>query len=98
MSAVQKAINSGRISTIKDADGVIKIDPIQADVEWEKNTDHSKRPPKPGEKKAQEVFDFYAAKAKREYYLAEIARLDFESTTSNLPFNYPQVLIPPRHQ
>lgn len=78
LRAVQKAIETGRISTVEDCDGKIKIDPLKADEEWQRNTDHSKRPPKPGEKKAQEAFDYYAAKAKREFYLAEMARLEFE--------------------
>lgn len=39
LSAVQKAIDSGRISTVPDDKGRRKIDPDVADIQWAKNTD-----------------------------------------------------------
>jgi hypothetical protein len=45
LSAVQKAIATNRIKTVLDEKGRVKIDPVQADADWEKNTDHSKRSP-----------------------------------------------------
>lgn len=39
LSAVQKAIASGRISTVTDSKGRARIDPEVADIQWAKNTD-----------------------------------------------------------
>lgn len=39
LRAVQKAIETGRITTIADDKGRIKIDPEVADIQWGRNTD-----------------------------------------------------------
>lgn len=39
LRAVQKAIASGRISTVADGKGRAKIDPEVADIQWNSNTD-----------------------------------------------------------
>jgi hypothetical protein len=39
LRAVQKAIESGRITTILDEKGRAKIDPEVADIQWDSNTD-----------------------------------------------------------
>lgn len=49
-NAVRKAIDSGRITTIRDTNGNLKIDPDQANHEWFENTD-----PKFFTKEAREV-------------------------------------------
>lgn len=84
LSAVQKAIKSGRITPI---DG--KIDPEVADIQWDRNTDPAlaKAPPSAkqpaaapadggGEASDPVPGEFLAAKARREAALAEIAELD----------------------
>lgn len=38
LSAVQKAIASGRISTVSDGKGRARIDPAVADIQWAQNT------------------------------------------------------------
>lgn len=51
--AVSVAVKDGRLkfSVTRDATGAPKIkDPDLADREWQENTQHSKRPPKPGER------------------------------------------------
>ncbi|MBN9475395.1 MAG: hypothetical protein ABS43_01735 [Bordetella sp. SCN 67-23] len=40
--AVQKAIESGRIRSVDGEDGRPKIDPVQADRDWELNTDETR--------------------------------------------------------
>ena len=39
LAAVQKAIESKRISTVQDDNGRVKIDPAVADIQWMTNTD-----------------------------------------------------------
>ncbi len=39
LSSVQKAIASGRISTVTDEKGRQRIDPAVADIQWDRNTD-----------------------------------------------------------
>lgn len=39
LRAVQKAIETGRITTIADEKGRVKIDPEVADIQWGRNTD-----------------------------------------------------------
>lgn len=39
LAAVQKAIESKRISTVQDDRGRAKIDPVVADIQWMQNTD-----------------------------------------------------------
>lgn len=38
LSAVQKAIDTKRISTVQDGKGRTKIDPVVADIQWAQNT------------------------------------------------------------
>jgi hypothetical protein len=73
--AVQEAIESGRISTQEDHQGNLKINPAQADEEWARNTNPAKQPKKGN---AGIFFNYQEERAKREHYLAELARLDFE--------------------
>jgi hypothetical protein len=85
VSAVQKAIETRRIST--QADG--GIDPDQADVEWEQNT--TRRAP-PIAKRGQDDDDvsifgasqYTKARAVREHYQARLAKLEFEAKADKL--------------
>ena len=95
LSAVQKAIRSGRISTT--ADGA--VDSEQADSEWnEKTRPRQKRSsnvvaPVPtgsfAEAPRAEVgvaggLDYFRARAVRENYLARLAKIEFEERTAKL--------------
>jgi len=81
--AVQKALKDGRIT--KNEHG--KIDPVQADVDWETQTSPARQttpiademPSGQGSK-----LDFSQARAVRELYAARIARLDFEQRNGTL--------------
>ncbi|MCL4796494.1 MAG: hypothetical protein KJZ84_18160 [Bryobacteraceae bacterium] len=90
LSAVQKAIKSGRIVTTGDG----QIDSVQADATWEKRT-------RPGQKKRAEEravvpapeapradsaggLDYFKARAIRESYLARLAKIEFEERTAKL--------------
>ena len=42
-NAVQTALSTGRISYVLDEQGKKRIDPVQADLQWMKNTDPSKQ-------------------------------------------------------
>jgi hypothetical protein len=83
LSAVQKAISSGRISTLPDG----RIDPDAADREWEANT--KARPPavrrQPDDD--QDAFgaaQYSKARAVREHYQARLAKIDYEERIGNL--------------
>ena len=79
LSAVQKAIETGRISTLPDG----QIDSEQADVEWEQNT---RRHAPPVAKREQEDDDasvfgasqYTKARAVREHYQARLAKIEYE--------------------
>lgn len=87
-------------SVRKNEKGKWEILPDIADIEWNANTDVSKqnnlknkipRPTahiKPGFKvnsdSGNSAMDFNSAKAQREYYLAELARLEFEEKSEKL--------------
>ncbi len=90
LSAVQKAIRSGRIAT--NADGMIDSD--RADAEWNAKT-------RPGQRRAQKEtpvasipepvraeptagLDYFRARAIRENYLARLAKIEFEEKTAKL--------------
>ena len=85
VSAVQKAIETGRISTQPDG----RVDSEQADIEWEQNTT---RHAPPVTKRGQEDDDvsifgasqYTKARAVREHYQARLAKLEFEEKTAKL--------------
>ncbi|MBI4208551.1 MAG: hypothetical protein HY538_02445 [Deltaproteobacteria bacterium] len=76
LRAVQKAIESGRISTVTDSKGNLRMDPEVADREWEENTDPAlqREPPIEGES----LQSYRQAKAMREKYEAKLAKLEYE--------------------
>ncbi len=98
MSAVQKAIQSGRIATTPDG----KINSDIADVEWKANTrqQHQRRPtgtrvaartsftpfvePERTETAGAGGLDYFRARAVREGYLARLAKIEFEEKTAKL--------------
>ena len=90
LSAVQKAIRSGRIAT--NPAGMIDSD--RADAEWNAKT-------RPGQRRAQKEtpvapipdpvraeptggLDYFRARAIRENYLARLAKIEFEEKTAKL--------------
>ncbi|HZT29260.1 MAG TPA: hypothetical protein VFA33_05220 [Bryobacteraceae bacterium] len=82
-AAVQKAINSGRISTLSDG----RIDSDTADREWRENTEA--RPA--GASKRQHDDDdafgasqYTKARAVREHYQARLAKLEYEEKVGSL--------------
>jgi len=85
LSAVQKAIDTGRISTQPDG----RIDSDQADVEWEQNT---MRHAPPVTARSQEEDDaslfgasqYTKARAVREHYQARLAKIEYEERTGRL--------------
>jgi len=85
LSAVQKAIETDRISTQPDG----RIDSEQADVAWERNT--SRHAP-PIAKRGQDEDDvsivgasqYTKARAVREYYQAKLARIEYEERVAKL--------------
>ena len=98
--AVTRAIKKGRISAEKDPEtGERYIDPIIADPQWDKRTNHSANQPKTKSKPSQPDFpihtnddgddeggghDYWASRAKRESYNAELARLTLEEKEASL--------------
>ncbi len=100
MAAVQKAIKSGRISTITDEKGKVKIDPEVADIQWGKNTDpdqsaranagrESSIPPAPGGspsggREASDQNLYWDARTRREVAEASTAELKLEEMSGNL--------------
>ncbi len=93
-SAVDKAIQSGRIATTPDG----KINSDIADVEWKANTrqQHQRRPagakasvapivePERTETAGAGGLDYFRARAVREGYLARLAKIEFEEKTEKL--------------
>lgn len=86
LSAVQKAIETGRISKLPDG----RIDSEQADAAWEQNT--TRRAP-PIAKRGQEedegaafggASQYTKARAVREHYQARLAKLDYEERVAKL--------------
>ena len=82
--AVQKALKSGRIR--RGAGG--RIDPEEADADWDRETSPARRPIAPpieSDSSGQLAGLNYAqARAARELYAARIARLDFEERNGKL--------------
>ncbi len=75
LSAVQKAISSGRISTLADG----RIDPAAADAAWAQNTNTyapavTREEDEPGFGASQ----YTKARAVREHYHARLAKIDYE--------------------
>lgn len=88
-TAVAAAIKSGRLVKAIVQDGKrIKIDPEIADEEWRANTRSGKGPaPQPiasGAAIPIDAADYSASRAKREAYLAELARLEYEEAEGQL--------------
>ena len=86
LTAVQKAIHSGRISTTADG----KIDSDRADTEWKAKTrPGQRRTPRPTAAPSPEPtgvggLDYFRARAVRENYLARLAKIEFEEKTAKL--------------
>ncbi|MCX6632305.1 MAG: hypothetical protein NTW28_32240 [Candidatus Solibacter sp.] len=84
LSAVQKAIASGRISTLPDG----RIDSDVADGEWAENT--KARPPAAARRQPEEDQDAFGAvqyskaRAVREHYQARIAKIEYEERIGSL--------------
>ena len=82
LKAVQKAIISGRISTLPDG----KLDPGTADKEWAQNT--NARPGgfrgQPDEDDAFGASQYTRARAVREHYQARISKIDYEERVGSL--------------
>jgi len=98
MSAVQKAIQSGRITTTPDG----KINSDVADVDWKANTRQQHQPRAAGAKAPDSTsvvavreaektdsagaggLEYFRARAVREGYLARLAKIEFEEKTAKL--------------
>ena len=94
LKAVQKAIQSERIRTTADG----KIDPAQADADWERNTGPKAQktnarssPPArqattavPAPEPMAGGLDYARARAVRENYLARLAKIEFEERSGKL--------------
>lgn len=85
LSAVQKAIETGRISTQPDG----RIDSEQADVDWERNTTRHAPPIANRGQDEDDVSIFGAsqytkARAVREHYQARLAKIEYEERTGKL--------------
>jgi hypothetical protein len=90
LTAVQKALHSGRISAT--ADGMIDSD--HADAEWKAKTRPGQRrgsqpataarEPERSEPTAASGLDYFRARAVRENYLARLAKIEFEEKTAKL--------------
>jgi hypothetical protein len=84
LSAVQKAIKSGRIATLQDG----RIDSDRADIDWERNT--TRRAPavtQRGQEEDGEVFgasQYTKARAVREHYQARLAKIEYEERVAKL--------------
>ena len=87
LSAVQKAIKTGRISTLPGG----QVDPAVVDVEWERNT--KQYAPAVSWRVDQEedeggsgfgASQYAKARAVREHYQARLAKLDYEERTGKL--------------
>ena len=85
LSAVQKAIKSGRISVQPDG----KIDSSQADLQWQRNTGQHAPPVA---QRGQDDIDgvgfggsqYTKARAVREHYQARLAKIDYEERIAKL--------------
>ncbi len=84
LSAVQKAIHSGRISTLPDG----TLDSDTADADWIRNTQtHAPQVVRRGQSEEDEGFgasQYTKARAVREHYQARLAKIDYEERTGRL--------------
>jgi hypothetical protein len=90
LTAVQKAIHSGRIATTPEG----MIDSDRADTEWKAKTRPGQRQTKPAPPAVREPeraeapiaggLDYFRARAVRENYLARLAKIEFEEKTAKL--------------
>jgi hypothetical protein len=82
--AVLKAVRTGRIRL--DADG--RIDPVEADASWQRNTDPSRQRARSAQKPARATStghsDYHASRAVREAYMAKLAQLEYEAKSGKL--------------
>lgn len=99
LSAVQKAIKSGRIQLVEDARGRLRIDSEAADLAWRLNTDPARQQPDPapGTAQADEPEDaelitakgdtgerYRRARADREALRLERERMEYEQARGAL--------------
>ncbi len=87
LEAVRKAIAAGRIQTHKDTKGKPGIDPTTADKAWAETTDPSmqRTPAAPSDPMTNKTSsNFAAARAMREAYLANLAKLNYEEKIGKL--------------
>jgi hypothetical protein len=80
LSAVQKAVETGRISTL--ADGT--IDPEVADREWAERSRAYTRGQDEEDSGAFGASQYSKARAVREHYMARLAKLDYEQKVGSL--------------
>jgi len=84
LSAVQKAIKTGRISTQPDG----RIDSEQADVEWEQNTRHrvasGKRNDDDDESPVFGASQYTKARTVYEHFRAKLAQLEYQERIATL--------------
>ena len=81
--AVAKALKTGRIT--RNSKG--KIDPVQADADWLKNTEPqiiNMAAGRPSKKIARDVESYGKSRALREQYNAALAKLEFEKQSGEL--------------
>ena len=78
LPAVQKAIASGRITTLPDG----QIDPVVADQDWKENTRYSAAHDDDGETFG--ASQYTKARAVREHYQARLAKIDYEERVGSL--------------
>ena len=87
LRAVQKAIETARISTVLDEKGNKKIDQVQADAQWANNTNEAKqREPAAGDDKPPKDpgGSYAASRAVREHFMARLAKLEFEKESGKV--------------
>lgn len=87
LRAVQKAVESGRVSLVKDEKGNLKVDPEAADKQWRDGTDPAKqRSPNnlSGDEDNNSASTYSKARAMREAYMARMAKIDFEERSGKL--------------
>lgn len=78
LQAVQDALKYGRITKAKDG----KIDPRKADVDWEKNTNPAKA--RGSKSDSVDTGNYLKAKAVKEAYEAQLAKLEYEEKVGKL--------------
>ena len=77
LSAVQKAIASGRIATLADG----RIDPVAADSAWERNATRYTRSVTDDDEPNFGASQYTKARAVREHYQARLAKIEYEERT-----------------